>query len=253
MLRQGTGEALVLLHGIICSERVWSHLIPLLAADHDVIAPTALGHRGGAAAVVRPARLGHIVDDIERVLDELGLEKAHLAGNSMGGFLALELARRGRARSVCALSPAGAWGADTDRHPEQLRAVVRDTRRGRTVLPLLVGSRRFRHWALRYSAVHGERVSGADLLGYADDVIGCAIFNELLDSFPQLAPLDPPPCPITLAWGVGDRLFPVAVNGARAREVIPGADFVLLDDVGHVPMFDDPQLVSDTILASTRK
>ena len=54
------------------------------------------------------------MDDLERLLDELGLAKAHLAGNSLGGWAALELARRGRALTVCALSPAGAWGSETD-------------------------------------------------------------------------------------------------------------------------------------------
>jgi len=67
----------------------------------------------------------------------------------------------------------------------------------------------------------------------------------------QIAPLDPPPCPITLAWSGGDRLLPVDVYGARARELIPGARFIVLDDVGHVPMSDDPQLVAETILTAT--
>ena len=67
----------------------------------------------------------------------------------------------------------------------------------------------------------------------------------------QIAPLDPPPCPITLAWAAEDLLFPVDLYGTRARELIPGARFIVLDDVGHVPMFDDPQLVAETILAVT--
>src|SRR5580704_16742535 len=82
VLRQGSGEPLVLLHGILGSERMWSHVVPLLADHHDVIAPTMLGHRGGAPATMRPARLEHVVDDAQRLLDELGLEQVHLAGNS---------------------------------------------------------------------------------------------------------------------------------------------------------------------------
>jgi pimeloyl-ACP methyl ester carboxylesterase len=59
------------------------------------------------------------------------------------------------------------------------------------------------------------------------------------------------PRPITLAWSNQDSTFPVGVYGARAREMIPGARFIVLDDVGHVPMFGDPQLVADTISAAT--
>jgi pimeloyl-ACP methyl ester carboxylesterase len=128
---------------------------------------------------------------------------------------------------------------------------VRDGRRSRTVLPLLVRDPRFRHWALRHTAAHGERVSGHELLDSVDDAIGCPIYRDLLDSDECLARLDPPPCPITLAWCGQDRIFPVDVYGARARELVPGARFIVLDDVGHVPMFDDPKLVAETILAGT--
>ncbi len=85
----------------------------------------------------------------------------------------------------------------------------------------------------------------------ADDVIGCEIAEDLFADESSLAPLDPPPCPITLAWPGRDRIFPVEINGARARGLIPGARFLVLDGVGHAPMLDDSRLVARTILAST--
>jgi len=96
-------------------------------------------------------------------------------------------------------------------------------------------------------------VSPSEYLALADDVIGCEIADDLLAtaSDEQIAPLDSPPCPITLAWAAQDLLFPVDVYGARARELIPAARFIVLDDVGHVPMFDDPRLVAQTILTAT--
>lgn len=254
MLRQGSGQPLVLLHGVLCSEEVWKDVVPLLTPHYDVIVPTALGHRGGPAPSVRPAGIKDVIDDAEHVLDELELETAHLAGNSMGGWAALELARRGRARTVCALSPAGAWeldGEDMHRVIEILRVAVRDTRRARRILPLLARSRRFRRYAMSYSAAHGERVSRDELLSFADDAIGCVISKDLLSSSAHLPPLDPAPCPITIAWSDKDRLFPVDDYGARARDLVPGARFIVLDDVGHVPMFDDPQLVAKTIVEAT--
>ncbi len=95
MIRQGRGEPLVLLHGIISSEHTWSGVVPLLAADHDVIALTALGHYGGSVPTGRPVTFEDIVDDMVRKLDGLGLDRPHVAGNSMGGWIGIELARRG--------------------------------------------------------------------------------------------------------------------------------------------------------------
>jgi pimeloyl-ACP methyl ester carboxylesterase len=256
-MREGEGEPLVLLHGILCSERAWGRTIPELAGEFDVIAPTMLGHRGGRAPASRPAANGDLVDDVERDLDELGLDRVHLAGNSLGGWVALELARRGRARSVCALSPAGAWdasgGEDLPRVAALLRAAVRETRRSRRLLPLRAFSPRYRHRALANSVAHGERVSRAEVVAGADDAIECTAFDDLLRSDAALAPLDPPPCPIVLAWSGEDRIFPVDLYGPKMRELVPGAEFRVLEGVGHIPMADDPRLVAETIRATAAK
>ncbi len=254
MLRQGSGEPLVLLHGILGSERIWGNVVGLLSGEHDVIVPTMLGHSGGQIPSRRPASIEHLVDDLERLLDELGLSKAHVAGNSLGGWVALELARRGRAVTVCALSPAGA-GSETDGQlvRETLKRAVRDVQRSRRILPLVARSRHIRRFALRNSAVHGERVSPTEFLSLIDDVIGCQISGDLLASDARQIPLDPAPCPITLAWSAEDRIFPLEAYRSRACELIPGADFIVLDDVGHIPMLDDPRLVAQTILTSAAR
>jgi pimeloyl-ACP methyl ester carboxylesterase len=254
VLRQGDGEPLVLLHGIFQADRVWRHVVPLLAGHFDVIAPMGFGH-GGRVPDKRPTTFEDWVDDSERVLDELGLGKPHLAGNSSGGWTALELARRGRAKTVCALSPAGAWDRDWEdrkRLRDVLSTAMRDTRRSRRLLPLIAYSGRLRRMIMSDVAVHGDRMSRADFIDSADNVLGCAVLEDTIEDTTQLEPLDPPPCPITLAWSREDRLFPIDVYGARAQQMIPGARFVVLEDVGHVPMFDDPQLVADTILAATK-
>jgi pimeloyl-ACP methyl ester carboxylesterase len=253
VLRQGEGEPLVLFHGILGSEQVWRHVIPLLSADHDVIAPTALGHRGGPRPTSRPSNIRDVIDAGERQLDDLGIEKAHLAGNSMGGWMSLELARRGRALSVCALSPAGFWEegwAELDRVLDFLRKTAKEVRRARRIIGPLSRSSRFRRWALREVCFHGERVSREDFLVGSDDTIGCYITEELttpgysLDGFEA-------PCPVTLAWSAEDRFFPLDVYRERAEGLIQGARLTVLDDVGHVPMLDDPKLVADAILAVT--
>jgi len=116
--------------------------------------------------------------------------------------------------------------------------------------PLTARSGRVRHWALCHGALHGERVNPGELLAVAGDAIGCEIAEDLffegssLRAWTRLGAQSRPPGPGR------DRIFPVDVFGARARELIPGASFVVLDGVGHVPMLDDPRLVARTILAS---
>src|SRR5256885_1279110 len=94
--RQGVGEPLLLIHGIGSSHRCWAPVIAELAAQHDVVAVDLPGF--GASAPLPPEvsrTVPSLVDAVERQLDALGLESVHVAGNSMGGWIALELARRG--------------------------------------------------------------------------------------------------------------------------------------------------------------
>src|SRR5882757_3383332 len=100
---------LVLLHPFLLSGIVWQDVVPLVSSHHQVFTPTLLGHSGGPQVERRPATIWDVIDAAEAYLDDNGLLRPHLAGNSLGGFVAIELARRGRAASVCALSPAGFW------------------------------------------------------------------------------------------------------------------------------------------------
>ena len=108
--RGGTGTPLLLLHGVGAIWRAWSPVLPYLEPHHDVIVPTLPGHGGGPPLDPDVAPSVHaLADAIEDELDRLGLQKVHIAGNSLGGWLGMELARRGRARSLVLFSPAGAW------------------------------------------------------------------------------------------------------------------------------------------------
>src|SRR5574337_1572460 len=105
--RAGTGTPLVLLHGALGSWRVWRPVLPYLEPFHEVYAPTLPGHRGGMPLAADQAGFAGFADVLEAQLDEAGLAEVHLAGNSLGAAVALELARRGRARSVVAIAPPG--------------------------------------------------------------------------------------------------------------------------------------------------
>jgi pimeloyl-ACP methyl ester carboxylesterase len=254
MIRQGEGTPLVLFHGVLGSETMWQRVVPLLAPHHDTVALTALGHHGGTAPARRPARIADVIDDAEGQLDRLGFAKAHLAGNSMGGWVALELARRGRALSVCALSPAGCWRGGRDgasRAVRGLRATIRLARLGRWTLPVVAQVGVLRQRIMRLNALHGDRLTAAEVVKLADDVLGCVIGQDVLSTDEALGPLDPLPCPVTIAWSAADRVLPLASNGAMAKELVPGARFLVLEDVGHVPMLDAPDVVASTILQCT--
>src|SRR5690349_6553377 len=105
--RGGSGPPLELLHGFLDTWRIWELVLPALERRHDVLALTLAGHAGG------PALAGASLEDhVEQAMDAAGLATAHIAGNSLGGYVALKLAARGRARSVVALAPAGGWADD---------------------------------------------------------------------------------------------------------------------------------------------
>lgn len=105
----------VLIHGATSSARVWDPLMPILSPTCQIFAPSLAGHRGGPSLITGPVPVvDRIVDDMCRQLDEAAIDTAHMVGNSLGGWVALELARRGRAKSVLALSPAGAWRSQRD-------------------------------------------------------------------------------------------------------------------------------------------
>ena len=108
--RSGQGEPLLLLHGIGSGLRIWDPVLPMLTPHYDVIAVDLPGH--GESPVLddsTPPDAATFALALARFMDELGIATAHLAGNSLGGWTALELAKLGRARSVAALSPAGLW------------------------------------------------------------------------------------------------------------------------------------------------
>jgi pimeloyl-ACP methyl ester carboxylesterase len=115
--RVGQGEPLVLLHGQGLSRHSWDPVLPQLAAARDVIAIDLPGH---GESPRQPRNMGSapagLAITVAELLDELSLAAVHLAGNSLGGWVALELARQGRAKTVTALAPAGLWRRSAPRH-----------------------------------------------------------------------------------------------------------------------------------------
>jgi pimeloyl-ACP methyl ester carboxylesterase len=235
------------------SGAAWRETAPLLAANHTVYTPSALGHRGGPAVQRRPATIWDVIDASERYLDEKQLDRPHLAGHSMGGFVALELARRGRAASVCAFSPGGFWSDDLrTRNMKEVRRRVALGRLMRPLTPLVMKSPFVRQRALRLGALRGDRLSVNRAVEIVEEPFDCTILDDIFNNADEyVKSMDPLPCPITVAWAEKDTVLPLELYEAAVREALPGAIFTVLPDVAHVPMLDDPELVARTILTVT--
>jgi pimeloyl-ACP methyl ester carboxylesterase len=256
--RGGTGTPLLLLHGIGAIWRAWSPVLPYLEPHHEVIVPTLHGHAGGPPldSEIVPS-VQALVDGIEEELDRLGLQKVHIAGNSLGGWIGIELARRGRAQSLVLLSPAGAW-----RSPRRLRATAHGVRFSIGALARYssraeaMAERRLLHWALLAGQVaHPHRVPRESLVTFIQASGRSPVVDPLLRVL-HLYPLDPLPAdrdyPVRLVWADRDRVLPFKHFGSPMLERLPGAELIRLSGVGHVPMSDDPARVAEMILEVTR-
>ena len=250
--RGGSGTPLLLLHGISLTWRVWKPVLPLLEAHHDVIAPTLLGHSGAARlADGVELSLAVLVDGVVAELDRLGLDKVHIAGNAMGGWIACELARRGRARSLVLFSPSGAfrsnlhsaalvaglstWLRLLGRHGQRAEKLAW-TPRGRRLL----ASRLFEH---------PERADPLELVADIRAVKNSSVVLPLLKALGDtpLEPLPDPGCPVRVVWARRDRVIPYKHFGQPLLDRLPSAELVRLNGVGHVPMTDDPRAVARLI------
>jgi pimeloyl-ACP methyl ester carboxylesterase len=256
LYRAGSGEPIVLLHGFTGAWPHWRPVLGELAARYEVIAPTLAGHDGGPEYPPDvPITFAGATDWLERHLDELGVESAHVVGNSMGGALALELAKRGRALSVVAIAPAGGWSEGDGEALRLSRFFSRQIRAARAAAPRIAAIMRrpgARRIALREIMRHGELVAPADAVDMTRSSLRCAIADRVLEALSAdrgltLEGLDRITCPVLLATPRFDRILPPERHAPRLRREIPGVRSVILPGCGHVPMWDDTRLVVQTI------
>ena len=241
--RTGAGEPLVLLHGQGFSRRSFDPVVPILAEHFDVIAVDLPGHgespRPAKGAGSTPRDLAAAVAGL---LDELGIATAYVVGNSSGGWVALELARLGRARTVTALAPAGLWRRTA---PWHIRLGMRQARLNarivHRVFPDAPRTRAARALAAIQVSGHPFRVPYAPARDTVRAMATAPGFRETLRGLEtrRFADGDAITVPVTVAFGTRDRvLLPVV---ARRRGQLPAQTrWVRLRGCGHVPMFDDP-------------
>ncbi|HRH85239.1 MAG TPA: alpha/beta fold hydrolase [Rubrivivax sp.] len=255
----GQGSPLVLLHGLGGTWHIWKPVLPALEAHHRVIALTLPGHHGAPAYDGSgDAAVAGLADQVIDTLRQQGIARAHVAGNSLGGWLAIELARRGFAMSVTAFSPAGAWRSDAD-----YRAVATPFRIFYAIVGVILfiarlfnGATWLRKALTRQMMEHGERLSAADFLGMLRAMANTSVLRGLLRTMGRdgpVAPLDAGSVPIRIAWGACDAVIPYPRYGAPFVERIGGAEATTVAGVGHVPTYDDPARIAASILEVTRR
>jgi len=255
--RAGSGPPLVCLHGFLDTWRIWELVLPALERRHDVLALTLAGHAGG------PPIEGEIsdavlADAVERAMDEAGFEIAHIVGNSLGGYVALQLASRGRAQTVVALAPAGGWARGDESYKELLsfQSALHDLVKGAAPhAEAILASAEGRRRATQYIVTNFEHIPGELLAHQMLGVASCRAVVHLIDhALREGWSLDAEKitCPVRIAWGTDDRLLPWPSAAARFRtDWLPHADWVELEGIGHCPQLDIPLETAQLILGFT--
>lgn len=249
--REGEGSPLVLLHGIGHHWQAWRPVIDLLKDELDVIACDSPGFGRSAPLPegIEPTITSY-ADAFEWFLAELGLERPHLAGNSMGGAIALELARRHAVSSVSAFSPVGFWTTAERRFCQlSLSAIAGTPMRARPAVEAAARTRAGR--IALFSQIFGYplRLPAEEALATLRDAWASPVFTDALKAFDTYTFAEPEQLrntPTTIAWGIHDRLMPYRLQAPRARTMMPWATHLALG-AGHVPCYDDPAAVAAAI------
>jgi pimeloyl-ACP methyl ester carboxylesterase len=251
----GSGEPILLLHPFMMSQNVWKTVAPQLAETgrYEVFAPTMLGHNGAPRG---PFFLDtrSLADHVESQLDALGWGTAHIVGNSLGGWVAFELERRGRARTLTGIAPAGGWTHFTPAKFE----IVGKFLAGMPLwlLTLALGPRVLslpfsRHLAYLPVSASPEGLSHTDLVEIIDDVSHCPAYYQLLVKsllLPGLLEIANTRTPTHLVICEKDRVLPAPRFTRHFTAQLPSNTLVTtLDGVGHIPMFEAPGRVTEVI------
>ncbi|MFN8160270.1 MAG: alpha/beta fold hydrolase [Solirubrobacterales bacterium] len=247
--RGGEGEPLLLLHGLGATGAIWEPVVGRLSREREVIAVDLPGFgRSPALPGERTPSPVNLAAAMHEFCARIGVTRPHLAGNSLGGWIALEMAKSGQAASVTTISPAGMWGRPLG---PRARDIHRLARALRPALSLALRWRRPRNAMLGVTMVRPEHVPAGTgrtlILSWVDSEAYEAANREM-----RTEVFDPggfPEVPVTLAWAEHDRL----VAPPRRAQFPPGARYLVLPGVGHTPTWDDPGLIARVLLEGSSR
>lgn len=252
-VREGSGEPLLLLHGMGCHWQVWKPVLPALTSEYDVIAVDLPGFGRSAPLPGHQApTVENVTDAVAEFVAGLGVDRPHVAGNSMGGGIALELARTGRARSATALSPIGFWrGRDRAYARAMVRATARVTPLIAPVADAATSTTLGRALVMGHMTTRPSRWPGEAAAGLARAAASPCL-RPTLDATINWDYLGGDlPVPATIAWAEHDRLL-IPRQRLRAAKALPKAKHVVLEGCGHLPFYDDTPQVARVLLEGAR-
>lgn len=249
--RIGSGEPLVLVHGIGHRRQAWYPVVDRLAEHREVILFDLPGH-GESPALVPDGR--SIKEQLRSVLEDFfadqGLERPHIAGNSLGGRISLEAAADGLVSSATTLAPAGFWSGRLEF--AYIRAVfvalTGAATLARPIAPALLRSDLGRAAAMSLLMARGSRLDPALALGDLQGLVAAKpALRTIIEGGEPFDSEIAPSVPVTVAWGTRDLVL-LPYQAKRARTALPHAVHLSLPGCGHVPMADDVDLVTDVLL-----
>lgn len=246
----GDGPTVVLLHGVCHSRDAWELVVPLLSEDFRVVTVDLPGH-GESPEPARPDVVGSVLESLEGFLAEVTPdgERPHLAGNSLGGYIALELALRGHAASALGLNPAGFFHGRLDqmRVIRQFQALRATARVLRPLLPALARIPAARAPMMGMFCARPWRVPPETVVRDAAGLLSNTVVDGGLTTDFAFSPAVDD-TPLTCAWGTSDLTL---IRGwRRHRAILPQAHLELLPGLGHVGMLDSPERIADAIRRS---
>ena len=254
--RSGAGEPVVLVHGLGSRGDAWGPTSDLVAREREVVTVDLPGFGSSEPDGTEPS-IPELTDRMERFFAEEELERPHVAGNSMGGAVALELGRRGAVRSVAAFAPIGFWGAPGRNWARAILAggVTLGRRAPKEGVPRGLRVALTRPALFLSSAGKPWKLPADEVLAVADDGITAPSFDRAIELTRGYDfdgdPGSLPEMPVTVAWGTRDVLLTFATQSRQARKLLPFARHVTLRGAGHVPFFDDPEACARVILQTT--
>lgn len=252
--RHGEGAPLLLVHGIGHRRQGWYPVLDHLVEHREVILVDLPGHGESPAfasnGLAAQLYLNQVFDDF---IGELGLGRPHVAGNSLGGLIALEAGFNGHASSVTCLSPAGFWEGDKDfRYINRLfRTMIAIGAVIDPAAPLLAKSALGRAAMFGWLAKHPGRITPEAAVGDLRNMLAARpAVDELLRQAYPLTEEVPAEVKVTIAWAETDHVLR-NYQAERAKQIMPNAHHLTLQGCGHVPMTDDPRLVASVLLAGS--
>ena len=252
-IRRGSGDPLLLVHGLGGSWRTWSPVLDALAAEREVIAVDLPGH-GETPALSGDVSIDTLAEAVTSFLDANDLTGVDVVGNSMGGRLVLELACRGSVGTTVALAPGGFWKgweryfffatlAPSIRLVRLLQPVMGRLMRSAVGRTLLLAQLSARPWDLSADVTRDEMRTFAESPSF-DELLRRLAFG------PGQLGTDSTEEPIVIGWGRKDRVT-LPRQAKRATDRFPGARLHWFEDSGHYPHWDAPGETTELILEST--